>query len=231
MGGGVLGHPVVDGSWRILAGIIVLVAGLVAAFAAWPDDAGPVALESAPRAPTTIAGGWAPYPGAPVGGEPSAAPDGRVPSDLFASGAAEALAEVLADAGGPQQLMEVAVYPEYLIVAYVDPTQPEHIDRRIWRDGSVEGPDPNPIDDRVDDETRPALFGPEAVDLARLPAMVADARTRYPMPVDATHVLIDRFLPFDERVLVRVYASPSDGRSGGGYVTYVPDGTFVQRCC
>jgi len=40
--------------------------------------------------------------------------------------------------------------------------------------------------------------------------------------------IIDRFLPFDERVLIRVYASPPDGRSGGGYVQYTLDGTFVE---
>jgi hypothetical protein len=221
----------VDGSWRILAGVAVTVGGLAATVVGWPEDTGPVALGSAPRTPTTVAGGWAPHPSAPPAGEPAAEPDGRVAADLFATGAPEALGQLLAEAGGPQQLMEIAVYPEYLIVAYVDPLQPDHLDRRTWRNGAVGGAEPNPIDDRVDDETRPALFDPGAVDLARLPAMVADARTRHPMPVDATHVLIDRFLPFDERVLVRVYASPADGRSGGGYVTYLTDGSFLQRCC
>ena len=43
-----------------------------------------------------------------------------------------------------------------------------------------------------------------------------------------THVLIDRFLPFDQRVLIRVYATPTDGRSGGGYVQYTLDGTYVK---
>ena len=43
-----------------------------------------------------------------------------------------------------------------------------------------------------------------------------------------THIIINRFLPFDERVLIRVYATPTDGRSGGGYVQYTLDGTFVK---
>jgi hypothetical protein len=44
-------------------------------------------------------------------------------------------------------------------------------------------------------------------------------------------VLIDRFLPFDERVLIRVYASPTDGRSGGGYISYDTAGALVDTCC
>ena len=46
-----------------------------------------------------------------------------------------------------------------------------------------------------------------------------------------SHVIIDRFLPFDQRVLVRVYAQPVDGRGGGGYVSYTSDGTRVKTCC
>ena len=222
-----------QGAWRVVVGLVVTAAALAGVLLAWPDGDGPRALESGARPPTTVSGGFVvPEPGlGGSGGEPDAEPDGRVPTDLFAEGAAEALAELLAAAGGPQQLIEVAVYPEYLIVAYVDPGQPANIDRRIWRDGAVDGPQPNPIDDRVDAETQPALFAPEAVDLGRLAAMAADARTRYDLAVDVTHVLIDRFLPFDERVLVRVYTRPTDGRSGGGYVTYTPDGAFVQVCC
>ncbi len=46
--------------------------------------------------------------------------------------------------------------------------------------------------------------------------------------MDVNHVIVDRFPPFDQRVLVRAYASPTDGRSGGGYVQYSLDGTFVK---
>ncbi|MGH9273617.1 MAG: hypothetical protein ACRDZU_03130 [Acidimicrobiales bacterium] len=31
--------------------------------------------------------------------------------------------------------------------------------------------------------------------------------------------------------LIRVYATPDDGRSGGGYVRYDTAGAFVKVCC
>ena len=75
---------------------------------------------------------------------------------------------------------------------------------------------------------RAAGFDLAEVDLSILPRLVDDAAGRFNLDVTATHVLIDRFLPFDERVLFRLYASPSDGRSGGGYVQYTLDGTHVK---
>ena len=77
-------------------------------------------------------------------------------------------------------------------------------------------------------DTEPQLFPLADVDLSILPRLVDDAEGRFDLDVDVTHVLIDRFLPFDERVLIRVYATPTDGRSGGGYVQYTLDGTFVK---
>ena len=87
---------------------------------------------------------------------------------------------------------------------------------------------PNPIDDRVDGDTEPQLFPLADLDLSILPSAGRRCPGRFDQDVDVTHVLIDRFLPFDERVLIRVYATPSDGRSGGGYVQYTLDGTYVK---
>ena len=61
-----------------------------------------------------------------------------------------------------------------------------------------------------------------------LPRLVDDAPGRFAQDVEVTHVIIDRFLPFDDRVLIRVYATPTDGRSGGGYVQYTLGGTYVK---
>ncbi len=138
---------------------------------------------------------------------------------------------MVAAAGGPAQVIELAVYPDYLFLAYRDPARPENIDRRIWRDGDVGEASPNPIDDRVDADTEPSLFTLGELDLSVLPRLVGDAVTRYDQQVGVTHVIIDRFLPFDQRVLIRVYASPTDGRSGGGYVSYDTAGNLVRVCC
>jgi hypothetical protein len=150
---------------------------------------------------------------------------------LFAGGAAGAAAEVIGAAGQPSRFIEISIYPTYLFVAYVDRVNPANIDERSWRDGEVSEAEPNTIDDRVDADTEPALFTLEGIDLSIVPQLVADAATRYGMPVDISHIIIDRFLPFDERVLFRVYATPSDGRSGGGYVSYDTAGSLVKVCC
>ena len=155
------------------------------------------------------------------------------PTQLFVVGPDAAVQDVLAAAGGPTQLLELAIYPTYLFVAYRDPADPDRIPRRMWRDGRVDDAEPNPIDDEVDASTTPQLFGLDELDLALrlLPSLVQDAPTHYDEPVEVTHVLIDRFLPFDQRVLVRVYASPPDDPTGGGYVTYTTAGVFQKVCC
>jgi hypothetical protein len=101
----------------------------------------------------------------------------------------------------------------------------------MWRDHQVDDAETNPIDDRVNADTEPSLFGPGEIDPGLFPGLIADAPTHYGMPTHVTHVLVTRFLPFDQRVLIRVYATPDDGRSGGGYVSYDTAGVFVKACC
>ncbi len=150
------------------------------------------------------------------------------PVDLFTSGAPEVLADLVAAAGRPTQAIEMSLYPEYAFLAYRDPASMGNIDRRMWRDGAVGDADPNPIDDRVDADTAASLFPIADLRLAVIPRLTADAPSRFALDVAVTHIIINRFLPFDDRVLIRVYASPTDGRSGGGYVQYTLDGTFVK---
>jgi hypothetical protein len=227
----------------LLVGLLLSAAVCAGVIVAWPDDDRTERTETAADA---FAGFSTSVPGAT--GEPSSndgLPDG-FPEDfvpglegdddgpvvsLFDGGAADAVAEVVSAAGGPTQFIELAIYPTYAFVAYRDPDQPGNIDQRQWRDGDVSDAEPNMIDDRVDASTEPALFTLEGLDLTLIPALAADAVTRYDVPVEVTHILIDRFLPFDERVLLRVYATPTDGRSGGGYVSYDTAGSFVKVCC
>ena len=151
------------------------------------------------------------------------------PVDLFESGADDAVADMATAAGDPDQAIEILVYPTYAFLSYRSPAEPSHIDRRSWRDGEdQDDAAANPIDDRVDADTAPQLFPLADVDLTVLPDLIGDAQGRFTMDVAATHVIVDRFLPFDDRVLIRVYASPTDGRSGGGYVQYTLDGTYVK---
>jgi hypothetical protein len=199
---------------------------------AWPDDDEPAPVGGGTTTTLMTAeaatqlGGPQGAPTGPVGGGASAPV-----ADLFTEDPSAVVQRVLDAAHDPDRLIELTIYPSYLFVAYVDPDQPEHIDQRVWRDGQVGPGSPNPIDDRVDADTSPQRFGLDEVDLSRIPQLVADAPTHYEVPVAVTHIIVDRFLPFDQRVLVRVYASPVDGRSGGGYVSYTADGALVRVCC
>jgi len=216
-----------------LLGTLALVAGVVLFWPSGDGDDGNVGADGSPttikdktdRTTTTVAG---------ASGEPSEqsttteSPAEPTRVDLFTAGAPEALADLTTAAGDPEQAIEVDLYPDYAFLAYRDPNSPGNIDRRMWRSGTVDDASPNPIDDRVDADTEAKLFAVAELDLAVVPRLTADAPARFDLDVAVTHIIINRFLPFDERVLIRVYASPTDGRSGGGYVQYTLDGTFVK---
>jgi hypothetical protein len=212
-----------------VGGIGATLALVAAVVLLWPDDDddGEVVSGGPPSSSVTPTSAGA-------SGEPSQQPSTTAnapaaPTQLLESGAETALAEMVAAADRPAQAIEIAVYPTYAFLAYRSPSDPSHLDRRSWREGEdQDDAGPNPIDDRVDADSQPQLFPLGDVDLRILPRLVDDAERRFAQPVAATHVLIDRFLPFDDRVLVRVYASPTDGRSGGGYVQYTLDGTYVK---
>jgi hypothetical protein len=216
-------------------GLVATIALVVALVTLWPSDGGGDQRSDTTGRSSTDSRAESPEATAGDGtlGEPSErtstteGPGEGV--DLFAGGAEDALADMVAAAGSPRDAIEVGVYPTYAFLAYRDPRSPDHIDRRSWRDGRDQGdPAPNPIDDRIDADTEPQLFAIAEVDLSILPRLAGDAEGRFTLEVDVTHVIIDRFLPFDRRVLIRVYATPTDGRRGGGYVQYTLDGTFVK---
>ncbi|HJR24051.1 MAG TPA: hypothetical protein VJ804_01150 [Acidimicrobiales bacterium] len=212
----------VPGGWLgLLLGILVTTGLVVALVVAWPEDDERALADVGALTPTTRygVGELPPFPELPE--LPTGTPTPT--AQLFASGLPEAIAQVLAAAGEPRELQEIAVYPDYAIVTFRSGDQ---LTRAAWRNGIVATtPAPAGVLELAD------LFSSEETDLARIPSLVADAPTHYPVPVTVTHVLIDRFLPFDERVLVRVYASPPGDPSAGGYVSYAADGTLVRVCC
>jgi hypothetical protein len=215
----------------LVGGLVVTLAAVAAVVLLWPDDDG--GDEVVAEATTTPELGGTSTTGAGTG-EPSqqtttTGGSSSEPVQLFERGADAALADMASAAGDPAQAIQVSVYPTYAFLAYRDPDQPDHIDRRSWRDGEdQDDAAPNPITDRVDGDSTPRLFALDQVDLAILPRLIDDAAGRFAQDVEVTHVIIDRFLPFDERVLIRVYATPTDGRSGGGYVQYTLAGTYVK---
>ena len=219
----------VPGGWLGLWLGILVTAGLVVALVvAWPEDDERALADTGPLTPTTRygVGEVPPFPEVPE--LPTGTPGGGATAQLFATGLPEAVAAVLAAAGQPTDLYEIAVYPSYVYVTYRDPADPSRLVRSLWRDGIVALDQPAALP-----SFDPAkLFTAADVDLARIPSLVEATPSRYPMPASVTHVLIDRFLPFDQRVLVRVYAIPQEGDpSEAGYVSYTADGTLVRVCC
>lgn len=233
-------------SWLILAaGLIGTVAVVFALVSFWPDSDEPAEVVASDGGATTTVTGF--EPGITDGltgetstsqgrGEPSRTSTTEDPApgssgDLFGGDFAAVFEQLLGESGNPTQILEVSVYPEYAFLAYRDPAHPGNIDERDWRDGEVGEAKPNLIDDRVDESTEPSLFDPSELDSSLIPQLVADAPRHYDLPTEVSHIIVDRFLPFDDRVLIRVYATPTDGRSGGGYVSYDTSGTLVKVCC
>jgi hypothetical protein len=227
------GPVITPGGSRDSKGLVLFIGGIAATLALvvaivllWPsgDDDGTATVER-DTATTSSDGGSA---DADLTTTVETTPSEPTPVDLFTSGAPAALAQLAEAAGNPTDAIEVVVYDTYAFLAYRDPANPANIDRRMWRDGEVDDASANPSEDRVDADTEPKLFRLAELDLAVVPQLTADAVTRFGMEVAVTHIIVDRFLPFDERVLLRVYASPTDGRSGGGYVQYTLAGELVE---
>jgi hypothetical protein len=231
------GRPRAGGLLVFAGGILATLALVAALVLWWPDDDAPVRADDTAAQPLDTIDPGATGSTTAGSGEPSqtTAPPATAPSapadDLFGGDLPAAVDALVSAAGGPTQAIGLSVYPDYAFLAYRDPGRPADLDRRMWRDGEVGPAAPNPIDDRVDADTEPQLFPISGLDLGILPRLVADAATRYDREVEVTHVIIDRFLPFDPRVLIRVYATPADGRSGGGYVSYDTGGALVGVCC
>jgi hypothetical protein len=217
-----------------LVGLLVTGAVVAGAAVAWPQDDAPAEV-LADQPSTTLMTKEAAEGFVPAGPSGAPTPTTVAPARLFEGGFLPAAFADLASAiddGGTARLFELLVYPDRVSAAFVPPKHPDAIDEVTWRADGTSEAQANTIDDRVDADTAPKLFDRTDVDLSLIARLVADAPSRYSIPVTVTHVIIDRFLPFDQRVLVRVYASPTDGRSGGGYVRYqAADGAYVATCC
>jgi hypothetical protein len=172
------------------------------------------AEEPAPEVPATPA---APVP-APV-----------VPPDLLLSDPTPAIQQLAAAIGAPYRAEELVLYSGYAILDYQDPSATTHIDTRTWREGVVDAPEPVMLPSGFDAEVEADLFDPAEVRFDLVPSLVDQAIRAFPAleRAVASHVIIDRFRPFDDRVNLRVYVSDPD-RGGGGYARFLADGTFVE---
>jgi hypothetical protein len=166
----------------------------------------------------------------PTTGEtPTTAP--AAPRDLLRTDARkpfEAFAKMYG--GQPVKVNEILVYEDWAQIQVQVPGEPTHLDEYAWRGGDgVSGPEPVDLLSMEVDELPQKLFDLSELDASKLPAMTAQGLAQFPEDgMEVTHVIIDRFLPFDTRVLVRVYVSDPE-RGGGGYVEFTPDGGLVEK--
>jgi hypothetical protein len=162
-------------------------------------------------------------PGVPaLPSSPSTTP----PVSPFEAGNATQLIDGLRRAFKVEQLRvrEVVLYAEgYVIVEAQDPANPEHLDRYVYRGGSLEAPSPLR---GTQTEFAPELFGLSEPDWSMLPALAAEALRQIPTEAgEITHVIADRS-EFDEgQVVLRVYVN---GPRGGGYLKAAADGTVLR---
>jgi len=144
-----------------------------------------------------------------------------------ASQAFESFAQI--HRGQPVKVNEILVYEDWAQIQVQVPGEPTHVDEYTWRGGDgVSGPEPVDLLSMEVDELPDKLFDLSELDASKLPTMTAQGLAQFPEEgMEITHVIIDRFLPFDTRVLVRVYVSHPE-RGGGGYVEFTPDGGLVE---
>jgi hypothetical protein len=130
--------------------------------------------------------------------------------------------------GEPVKVMEIVVYPDWAYIDVQVPGEPTHVDEYTWRGGDgASGPEPQTLLDMEVEELPDKLFDLSEIDPGKLPGMSEQALAQFPQSdMVVSHIIIDRFLPFDTRVLARVYVDNERGE--GGYVQFTPDGGFVE---
>lgn len=178
---------------------------------------------------TDPGGGTSPEATAPVDTAPVETPpttEGYIPPDTYmAAVGRDALVAAAEELGvDPLRLLEVVLYPEYVIFQFQVPDEPEFVDRATWRRGSVSSRDPVRLSPNTDLDVE--LFGLDDVDWSALDALVASAvELTEVRDGQVSHVIVTRFLPFFDDVRFRVYVS---GPRTSGSVEAAADGTVTR---
>jgi hypothetical protein len=215
--------------------LLVLVIGGVATAVLLPDSTDDSATPAAVGSEGGVGsgGGVGSAGGGPGGNGQGAGGQGSPPSedvafDLFTD-PMPAIRSFRQAVGGTVVARELVLYPDYAILEYQDQAQPTHIDRVLWRRGGLSPPDPVTLSQGFTPEVEASLFDAEEVRFRRLDQMTADALALFDHlgAAEVTHVIVNRFLPWDEDVNVRVYVDDRE-RGGGGYVRFRPGGALIE---
>ncbi len=154
-------------------------------------------------------------------------PESTVPesTDLFTGDQIQPIIDEVAAALGadPFQAWRVAIYPEYMFVQAQDPAVPANLDEYQWR-GTLHDPEPVRLDGTEDFAA--GLYPSDEVDWSSIPALVDEAVATLAIEEGAaTHVIVQRPLPFSPETRIRVFVS---GPRGDGYVDADASGTIFS---
>jgi hypothetical protein len=123
-----------------------------------------------------------------------------------------------AKVGGPVRLLDLVVYPGYVIAQIQDPKKKENVDRYQLRDGTVADGEPVRLLGSGAKKLDQATLDIASVDFAAVPAMVADAVLQLKIEDGkVSHAILSRGLPLKPDVRWRVYVT---GARKNGSVEY-----------
>jgi hypothetical protein len=178
-------------------------------------------LDGEPPPETSKAGG-----GATFGSTPPVAL--RVGAGDYIKDATSVPGKLKEKVGGPVRLLELTLYPGYVLAQIQDPKKHENVDAYELRDGQVGDPEPvkfmgtTPTAKDLDD----AAVDVASVDFGAVPRMTKDALVQ--LKIDdgkVTHLILKRGRPFHDQVRWRVYVS---GTRKDGSVEYDPTGSLKK---
>lgn len=189
------------------------------------DDETAKAPTAAPQvtfvAPTAPTG-----PGVPLGPSPASPVAPSV--DYFGVDAATIPARFKDKFPQGARALEVIVYPTYVFTNVQDNAQRSHVDRFQLREGLWREPTPVKLFGRMKTEAdiNAAVFDPNEVAFAQIPSLAKDAPARLKVETPSiSHMVIDRPIPFDTEVRIRVFVR---GPRGSGFVDYDKKGKFLK---
>jgi hypothetical protein len=161
-------------------------------------------------------------------GPPTTVPEGPGDANFFADRqAADGVAAIASETGAsPLRILEVNLYPTYVIADVQDPNATTNVVEYMLRDNRVG--DPAPVTLTGDGDLETNLFSDTDVNWAAIPTLVGSALENIDKDGSVTHVHVARNLPFSSDIQIRVFVDAGSGGGAGGYVDADAQGKIVS---
>jgi hypothetical protein len=129
--------------------------------------------------------------------------------------------------GNPVRVLEMAVYPGYVIAQIQDPKTPLNVDGYEMR-GDVQRTGPVKFTGKqpTEKDLLNATFDIKEIDFTKLATMIKEAPVKTEVPDGkVSHVMIKKQLPFSNKTSIRIFVN---GERKDGNLEYNPDGTVKK---